>query len=539
MFENMGPEKRATVKNSVGRLAFAGLCILFQISWLLLLAFRLNAYSAWISLATNMAAFALAFHIYGKYTNAAFKMPWIIVLLVFPMLGLCLYGLFGHVGLLGKKKQLQFKQLDQELFALNPQKEDVMKRLESEDYAIANQCRYITNYGGYPVFDNTEVEFYPDAAQGFEAQIAAIEKAEKFVFMEYHAIEEAHAFDRLKAVLARKAAMGVEVRFFYDDVGSGVFIDRSFIKRMEDIGVQCRVFNPVSPVFNLFMNNRDHRKITVVDGKVGFTGGYNLADEYFNITHPYGHWKDTGVKLTGEAVKNLTVIFLEMWNAMKKTDTDYQKYLEAGYCSDEEAESAAQTAGVPCGCGEENAPGMGFVQPYGDSPLDGEPVGENVYLNMIKYAKRRLYVATPYLIISDEMNRELGLAAKRGVDVRVITPGIPDKKTIYKVTRSYYAGLVRQGVRVYEYTPGFLHEKQVLCDESCAAVGTINFDYRSLYHHFENGVFLYKCSAIGDIARDFEDTLEKCSDVTEYYRSGRSAVLRGTQKLLKLFAPLL
>lgn len=524
MFENMVPEKTATVKNSVGRLAFAGLCVLLQISWLLLLFFRLNAYSAWISLATNIAAFALAMRIHGKYTNAAFKMPWIIVLLVFPMLGLCLYGLFGHVGLMGKKKQLQFKQLDQELFALNPQREEVMKRLEAEDYAIANQCRYINNFGGYPVFENTQVEFYPDAALGFEAQLAAIEKAEKFVFMEYHAIEEAQAFDRLKEVLARKAAMGVEIRFFYDDVGSGVFIDRSFIKRMEDIGVQCRVFNPVSPVFNLFMNNRDHRKITVVDGKVGFTGGYNLADEYFNITQPYGHWKDTGVKLTGEAVKNLTVMFLEMWNAMKKTDTDFQKYLEVADSSCADAPSSLPT---------------GFVQPYGDSPLDGEPVGENVYLNMIQHAKHKLYVATPYLIISDEMNRELGLAAKRGVDVRVITPGIPDKKTIYKVTRSYYAGLVRQGVRVYEYTPGFLHEKQVLCDDTCAAVGTINFDYRSLYHHFENGVFLYKCKAVEDISRDFEDTLEKCREVTEYYKSGRSAVLRGTQRLLKLFAPLL
>ena len=525
MFDNMSAEEKATVKNSVGRLAFAGLCILFQISWLLLMAFRLNAYSAWISLTTNIAAFALALHIYGRYTNAAFKMPWLIVLMVFPMLGLCLYGLFGHVGLMGKKMQAQFRRLDRELFALNPQKEEVLKRLEAEDYGIANQCRYINNYGGYPVFDHTAVEFYPDAAKGFEAQLSAIEQAERFVFMEYHAIEEAKAFGHLKALLAKKAAEGVEVRLFYDDVGSGVFIDHSFIKRMEAVGVQCRVFNPVFPVVNLFMNNRDHRKITVIDGKVGFTGGYNLADEYFNITNPYGHWKDTGVKLTGEAVKSLTVMFLEMWNAMKNTDADYQKYLEIG----DSREKKVSADGAD----------LGFVQPYADSPMDSEPVGENVYLNMIKHAKHRLYVATPYLIISDEMNRELGLAAKRGVDVRVLTPGIPDKKTIYKVTRSYYTGLVRQGVRVYEYTPGFLHEKQVLCDDSCASVGTINFDYRSLYHHFENGVFLYKCSAVADIARDFEDTLEKCSEVTEYYRSARSVVLRGTQKLLRLFAPLL
>ena len=198
MFENMRTEEKTTVKNSVGRLAFAGLCILFQISWLLLIAFRLNAYSAWISLATNIAAFALALHIYGKYTNAAFKMPWIIVLLVFPIMGLCLYGLFGHVGLMGKKMQEHFKGLDQELFALNTQKEEVLKRLEAEDYAIANQCRYINNYSGYPVFDDTEVTFYADAAQGFEAQLAAIEAAEKFVFMEYHAIELSECFLELE-----------------------------------------------------------------------------------------------------------------------------------------------------------------------------------------------------------------------------------------------------------------------------------------------------------------------------------------------------
>lgn len=516
--EKMRAEEKSNVKNSVGRITFVGLSVLIQILWMVFIAVKLNEYSSIIAFLSGVVAFAVAMHIYGKHENAAFKMPWIILLLASPVLGLCIYGIFGHKAVVAKKRKC-FEQLDDVLFPLIEQNESVMAGLEQDNLAVANQCRYIKDYGRFPVYQNTDVEFYAEAADGFEAQLLELEKAEKFIFMEYHAIEEAgQCFDRLRAILSKKAAEGVEVRLLYDDMGSVGFIDHKFINRMEAIGVQCVDFNPVFPFFNMFMNNRDHRKITVIDGKVGFTGGYNLADEYFNITHPYGYWKDTGVKLTGDAVRSLTVLFLEMWNAMKQTDQDFENYLP-------DVEYIAEN--------------QGYVQPYADSPLDDEAMGENVYLNMIKYAKRKLYVATPYLIISDEMNRELGLAAKRGVDVRVFTPGIPDKKIVYKVTRSYYAGLVRQGVRVYEYTPGFLHEKQVLCDDECATVGTINFDYRSLYHHFENGVFLYHCGAIEDIAKDFEETMEKCNEVTEYYKSGRSAVLRGTQCLLRLFAPLL
>lgn len=517
MKDKMRTEARANVKNSVGRLAFAGLSILVQLAWLVFSVAKLNAYSAVLSFFITAIAFTVALHIYGKHQNAAFKMPWIILLLLSPVLGLCLYGLFGRKAIVAHKRK-RFERIDEQLFSYLSQEDGVMQHLEEADFGVANQCRYVWNYGKFPVYQNTDVIFYEEAAEGFEAQLVELEKAEKFIFMEYHAVEEAESFERLRDILARKAAEGVEVRLLYDDVGSVGFIDWDFIKRMEAIGVQCVDFNPVLPVLNLFMNNRDHRKITVIDGNVAFTGGYNLADEYFNITHPYGYWKDTGVKLTGDAVTSMTVLFLEMWNAMKQTDTDYIKYLS--------------------GC-DYQAVENGYVQPYADSPLDDEPMGENVYLNLIKHAKKRLYVTTPYLIISDEMNRELGLAAKRGVDVRVITPGIPDKKLVYKITRSYYAGLVRQGVRIFEYTPGFLHEKQVLCDEECATVGTINFDYRSLYHHFENGVFLYRCDCIKDIEADFMKILDKSREVTEGYKSGRSAVLRGTQCLLRLFAPLL
>lgn len=518
MKEKMRAEAKANVKNSVGRLVFVGLSVLLQILWLVILGVRLNDYSTIISVCSSLLAFVLALRIYGKDENAAFKMPWIILLLVFPVLGLCIYALFGHKRLVEKVRR-RFEEVDSELFLQMQQEEGVLQELEVLDFGVANQCRYIYRYGHFPVYRNTDVVFYATAEEGLEAQLQELEHAKHFIFMEYHAVEEAEAFGRLKEVLARKAQEGVEIRLLYDDVGSIGFVDRSFIKRMEKIGVKCLDFNPVFPVFNMFMNNRDHRKITVIDGRVGFTGGYNLADEYFNITHPYGHWKDTGVKLMGEAVRSFTICFLEMWNAMKQTDTAYAKYLA-----------------VP-------APKIfssktGYVQPYADSPLDEETMGENVYLNLIKHAKHRLYVATPYLIISDEMARELGLAAKRGVDVRIITPGIPDKKMVYRMTRSYYAGLVKQGVRIYEYTPGFLHEKQVLCDEECATVGTINMDYRSLYHHFENGVFLYRCDAIRDIEKDFEETMQVSCEVTQKYKDGRSTVAF-TQCLLRLLAPLL
>jgi len=510
-------EEKTNIQNSIGRLIFVVIAMALQIFWLFSLFVRLNEYSAIISLLSSLSAFALVLYIYGKHEIAAFKLPWIILILTFPLLGLFLYGLFGHKDVT-KRMRHRFEEIDDALLPKLKQEPAVMSVLEEKDFAVANQCRYIHTSSQYPVYRNTDVVFYAEASDGFEAQLQALQQAEKFIFMEYHAIEEAQSFARLKAVLADRVRHGVEVRVFYDDIGSIGFIDSGFIKRLEKVGVQCRVFNPVLPVLNFFINNRDHRKITVIDGVIGFTGGYNLADEYFNLTNPYGYWKDTGIRLTGEAVKSLTIMFLEMWNAAGKSDSDYGKYFP------------------PC---DYAAKEDGFIQLYADSPLDDTPLGEDVYLNLIKSAKHSLYIATPYLIISDEMDRELRMAAQRGVDVRIVTPGIPDKKLIYKITRSYYGSLVQGGVRIYEYTPGFLHEKQVLCDHQTATVGTINFDYRSLYHHFENGAFLYGYGAIQEIARDFAETFAVSHEVTAEYKDRRNTVLRGVQCILRLFAPLL
>ena len=284
--QKMRTEQKSNVKNSVGRLVFVGLSLLLQVLWILLLFLRLNAYSTAISLCFSVGAFLVALSIYAKHENAAFKMPWIILILAFPVLGLCIYLVFGHKNVVAKAMRRRFEAIEPVLFEQIPQDATVLGQLEEQNFAVANQCRYINRFGHYPVYRNTDVTFYQDAAEGLAAQLHDLASAEHFIFMEYHAIEEAEAFGRIKDVLAERAAHGVEVRLFYDDIGSIGFIDPGFIKRMEAIGVECRVFNPVLPILNIFMNNRDHRKITVVDGKIGYTGGYNLADEYFNITHP-------------------------------------------------------------------------------------------------------------------------------------------------------------------------------------------------------------------------------------------------------------
>lgn len=513
----MRAETKGAVKNSVSRLVFAALSVLVQVLWILYLLVRLNAYSTWISLGTSVLSFILVLHIYGREMNAGMKMPWIMLILLFPIMGVCLYLFCGHSSAT-KGMRKRFHATWERLRVYLRKDDPVMEKLKVQDVTAYHQSYYIGHKVGYPLYENTDVVFYKEAADGFHAQIEEMKKAQKFIFMEYHAIEDREAFAEMKAVLFAKAKEGVEVRIVYDDVGSVGFISPEFVKQMKAHGIDCRIFNPMMPVLNIFMNNRDHRKITVIDGRVGFTGGYNLANEYFNITHPYGVWKDSGVRLEGEAVRSLTLIFMEMWNAIRSTDTEYEKYLPDGVFE---------------------AKGGGYVQPYADSPLDRERVGENVYMNIIKGATEYVYFITPYLIISDEMKRELGLAAKRGIDARIVTPGIPDKKLVYRLTRSYYAGLIRDGVRIYEYTPGFCHAKQCICDGKIATVGTINLDYRSLYFHFENGVYLYDVPAIKDIREDFEEVFAVSTEVGNNYHTARSPFKRLGQYFLRLFAPLL
>lgn len=502
--------------NSVMRMVFVGISLIIQVGWILVRIQWLNEYSDVISAITGLLAITVVLYLNSKNTNSAMKMPWIMMILAFPALGLSMYLLFEILGDPGVGKRM--RRAREGMKGKSPENaQRAFSHLEASDLTMANQSRYLWKRAGYPVYENTMAKYYPEGKYALEAMKEDLEKAESFIFMEYFIVEDESSFRELEEILVRKAKQGVEVRLMYDDIGSVGKVNMLFAKRLNDKGIRCVPFNPALPILNLFMNHRDHRKIMVIDGKVGFTGGFNLADEYFDRTHPYGKWKDTGIRLEGEAVRSLTATFLELWSVQTREKEDFTRYMDILH----------------------SIPARGFVQPFADDPLDEERVAENVYLNLINQAAKTLYFITPYLIITDEMNRALGLAAMRGVDVRIITPGIPDKKTVFAVTRSYYTGLARQGVRIYEYTPGFCHAKQCICDGKIVSIGTSNLDYRSLYHHFENNVLLIGCDAVKDIAADFETLFPQCEEVTEQYRQGRGKALGTWQYILRLFAPLL
>ena len=491
-----------TGANSILRMVCVAISVVAQAVWLVVLNLRLNEYSRGIALLTNLLAVVVVLKLYSRHTTADMKMPWVMLILVFPVMGLTLYLLIRVCGDLGGTR----RRLEQVRHAMPP----------ADPAPIPPGmawCRPL----GCPVYGGTKTEYFPEAADAFEKLKRDLERAKKFVFMEYFIVEDGEAFREIEEILIRKAAQGVEVRLLYDDIGSGGVADARFASRLRNAGIRCRVFNPAVPFLNLFMNHRDHRKITVIDGETGYTGGFNLAGEYFGYTQPHGHWKDVGLRLEGLAVESLTRTFLELWGVTAGETGGMEQYLNARH----------------------EMPGDGWVLPFGDDPLGQERLTEDLYLNLISGAGKRLWFMTPYLIITGELTRALGLAAKRGVDVRIITPGIPDKKTVYAVTRSYYSSLARQGVRIFEYSPGFCHGKICVCDDETAVVGTSNLDFRSLYHHFENNVVLHQCSTVAQVAADLAHVFPQCREVTERYADRRRSVLRVWQCILRLFAPMM
>lgn len=518
----LNPKGKANrnAQNSVNRIAAIAIFTFVQVFWLGVLLYEFSNYSIYFQFGFSILSIIIVLTIYGRHTNAANKMPWMIFIMFVPVFGILLYLLMGRPGVTAGVRK-RFELIDSKILPYLKGSKKNLHALEIENPYIASRVKYVEDYGHFPLYTNTDVVYFDDAKTGIEDQVRELEKARSFIFLEYYAIQDSETFEPIKEVLAKKAAEGLEVRVIYDDIGSGGFINGEFIKRMEALGVKCRVFNHVSPFFQVIMNNRDHRKITVIDGRVGFTGGYNLADLYTHRIEPHGFWKDSGVKITGDGVVTLTALFLEMWNAVKANDIDDNDlsifFPKVFYTATEKGS---------------------FVQPFADTPLDEELLGENVYMGMLQTARKYCWFVTPYLVITDELCREFEIAVKRGVDVRIITPGIPDKKVVYAITRSYYNELARNGVRIFEYTPGFCHAKMCIADGQCATVGTLNLDFRSLYLHFEDGVYLYNCKAIKDIEDDFKKMFEVSTEVTDKYHSHRSVPLRISQCALRIVAPL-
>ncbi|MBQ8383230.1 MAG: cardiolipin synthase [Clostridia bacterium] len=478
---------------------------------------RLGDFIRYANLILQIFSLLMVFYIAQKDTKASFKLAWAVPILLFPLFGGLIYLFFGTKSpTLGMRKKLECSHAA--LQESIPDSSAVIEEIAVDNTAAGGQMRYLQKTGGFPVYQNTETRYFPQGEDLFGAILEELQKAEHFIFLEFFIIAEGRMWNSVLEILEAKAAQGVDVRVMYDDMGSLTTLPYDYAKQLEKKGIRCIRFNPFKPVLSIVMNNRDHRKILVVDGIVGFTGGVNLADEYINEKVRYGHWKDTAVMLRGDAVRSLTLLFLEMWNAFRPEDNDNDRFLPKPSASPSFASD-------------------GFVQPYGDSPLDGEPLGENVYLNIIHGAKRYVYICTPYLIIDEELEGALTLAAKRGVDVRMITPAIPDKKSAHALTRSHYPKLLSGGVKIYEYTPGFIHAKSFVCDDEIATVGTVNLDYRSLYLHFECGVYFYQSSVVADVKRDFLETQEKCAPAQAQRQ--RFGMIRGLyHAILRLFAPL-
>lgn len=500
----------------LNRVFITAMIVLLQVAFFLLEILRWSNYYVAIAIILRLLSLAVVVYLIYRPNNPAVKLAWIIPIMLFPLFGGILYLTFGHV-IISRKLRRKMQTADK-LMRENMQDNGMThQKLQAENPAAANQSRYISVYSGMQVCENTSTEYYSDGLSYWKQLLKDLDAAENFIFLEYFIIEEGKMWNNILDILEKKVKQGVEVRLIYDDFGSVFKLPAHYDQYIESKGIKCVAFNKLVPLMMVILNNRDHRKIVSIDGRVGYTGGINLADEYINYKTVFGYWKDAGIRLEGDAVWNLTAMFLQMWNISRATDEDYSPY--------------RYNFNNPISAG-------GYVQPYGDTPFDEETVGENVYLNMISYARKYFYVFTPYFITDNEMLTALKLAAKRGVDVRIVTPGIPDKKTVYWLTQSSYQNLIEAGVKIYQFTPGFIHSKCALCDDETAAVGTINFDYRSFYHHFECGVFLYNADAIPALKKDMEDTFAISEFITLEWCKKKFMKLNVVGPILKLFSPL-
>jgi cardiolipin synthase A/B len=499
------------------RIFITSVLLLIQLTWFILFLIRLTNYSVWISTAFSILSVLIVLYIIGKDENASYKIAWIILIMALPLFGGFFYLFFGNKRP-SKGMRIRLSKEHQKSAKLLDRNYSIMEEIGNINERALGTIRYLQEKNYYLVYKNTKTTYYSLGEFMHKDMLSEIEKARHFIFLEYFIIEEGIMWDSILETLTKKVAEGVDVRMIYDDMGSLFMLPNDFEKQMEKRGIKCMAFNKFRPILSLVMNNRDHRKILVIDGHTAFNGGINLADEYINEKKKYGHWKDTGIRLKGDAVWSFTLMFLEMWNAFKRTNDIFENFKP----------STDYLQGFKCD---------GYVQPFSDSPVDDETIGQNVYIELLSQAKRYVYIFTPYLIIDNEMKSALCMAARRGVDVRIVTPGIPDKKLVYRLTRSNYASLLKAGVRIYEYTPGFLHAKSYVCDDEFAVVGTINMDYRSLYLHFECGTLLYKTKAVMDLKQDSIETILKSKEVRlsdykhGFFRSLFDAVLR-------MFAPI-
>lgn len=507
--------KRGILNAIFSRTGIVTLFLLINIA--LLVALFLHFQWLWPHYYAFTALFLLmeVVHLINSPQDPSAKITWLIVIMILPVFGCLLYIYtrwdIGHRAVSRRVCQIQRESMDR-----LPQDSAVLQAVAKICPGAAALNHYAASCGCHPIYGGTSVTYFPLGENKWEAMLQELSKAEKYIYLEYFIVDEGEMWGRILEILAQKARQGVDVRVMYDGTCEFFLLPKTYPKQLEKLGIKCKVFAPVTPFVSTHYNYRDHRKIAVIDGQVAFNGGVNLADEYINKASRFGHWKDTAVMLRGSAVQSFTLMFLQMWNVSEK-QPDY---------------AALEIPSEP-------VPAAGFVMPYGDSPFDRERLGQRVYLDILNRAKTYVHIMTPYLILDNETENALYYAARRGVDVKLMLPGISDKAVANVLAKTHFAALVEAGVQVYTYTPGFIHAKVFVCDDMEAVVGTINLDYRSLYHHFECATYMLGVDAVAEIEKDFQTTLEKCAPVTKDTIKKEKWYTKLMGSILKAFAPLL
>lgn len=497
-----------------------GLVLLgLQLATYILILFNFRRLFLHFYIALGIFSIFVALAVVSSGRHPDYRTGWLMAIMAMPVFGSLFYVFFGgsHITNRERKRLARLEELSDRDRQWS---EEIVDALTESEGTAGNQSRYMLRASKCPPHIHTRTEYLSDGRIFFQRLMEELDKAEKYIFVEFFILKEGIMWNSVLDILEQKAKQGVDVRVLYDDIGCLFTLPKRYAKELEKRGIACAPFNPFVPVVNLRLNNRDHRKLCIIDGKVGFTGGLNLSDEYINEWKRFGYWKDTGILLEGSAVWNFVVMFLTMWDFTTVVEEDFDSFRP-----DRNWVEQIETDGV--------------VQPYDASPLAEESVGVGVYMNLISQARRYLYVTTPYLILDDAMMNAFCRAARSGVDVRIITPHIPDKRYVFELTRANYAPLLEAGVRIFEYTPGFIHAKTFAVDNEYGIVGTINLDYRSLYLHFEDGVWMYKSSAIVEVRNDFLRTQSQCQEIFLEQTSRIGALKQMYRAVLRLLAPLL
>lgn len=510
--------RRSLLRGIFSRTTVIALLLIIQVLFLMATFSWFNQYQAYFRALEIILGLAAVLYLINSEMDALSRITWLLLIMITPLLGV-LFLIYTKIdwGYRGLKARLA--DLTQQSQAYLPDNPIIINQLKKDHSTTYNLVKYFQRTReGFPVYKGTQVTYFPSGEAKFAELKRQLLQAKKYIFLEYFIIDEGLMWGEILAILEQKASEGVEVRVMYDGMIEFSTLSFDYTKRLETLGIKAKAFLGISPFISTYYNYRDHRKIVVIDGKVAFTGGINLADEYINHIERFGHWKDTAIMLKGKAVDTFTILFLQMWSITDK-NPDFAAYLSPHHETDSEEQ--------------------GYVIPYGDSPLDSDRVGESVYIDILNHAHDYVYIMTPYLILNSELEHAIKFAAERGVDVRLILPGIPDKQVPYALAKTYYKTLLKSGVKIYEYTPGFVHAKVFVSDQIKAVVGTINLDYRSLYHHFECATYLYRVSTIKQIEQDCLQTLNHCRQITLDTLKKEPLATKLTGYLVKTLAPLL